>query len=72
MMASALDGITMLDLTEGPAGALATMLLGDQGARVIRVLDTHETAPRRGGYLVWDRGRSVSSWISPASMSDCR
>jgi crotonobetainyl-CoA:carnitine CoA-transferase CaiB-like acyl-CoA transferase len=56
-MASALDGITILDLTEGPAGALATMLLCDHGARVIRVVDIHNNAPRRGGYLVWDRGK---------------
>jgi crotonobetainyl-CoA:carnitine CoA-transferase CaiB-like acyl-CoA transferase len=56
-MASALDGITVLDLTEGAAGALATMLLCDHGARVIRVVDVHGQAPRRGGYLVWDRGK---------------
>jgi crotonobetainyl-CoA:carnitine CoA-transferase CaiB-like acyl-CoA transferase len=56
-MASALDGITVLDLTDSPAGALATMLLCDHGARVIRVVDVHDTAPRRGGYLVWDRGK---------------
>ena len=56
-MASALDGTTILDLTEGPAGALATLLLCDHGARVIRVVDRHATAPRRGGYLVWDRGK---------------
>src|SRR5215467_5719229 len=56
-MASALDGITVLDLTDSPAGAQTTMLLGDHGARVMRVVDTHDTAPRRGGYLVWDRGK---------------
>jgi crotonobetainyl-CoA:carnitine CoA-transferase CaiB-like acyl-CoA transferase len=56
-MASALDGITILDLTDGPAGALATMLLCDHGAQVIRVVDMPEAAPRRGGYLVWDRGK---------------
>ena len=56
-MASALEGMTILDLTEGPAGALATMLLCDHGARVIRVVDRHATAPRRGGYLVWDRSK---------------
>jgi crotonobetainyl-CoA:carnitine CoA-transferase CaiB-like acyl-CoA transferase len=56
-MASALDGMTILDLSEGPAGALATMLLCDHGARVIRVVDIYETAPRRDGYLVWDRGK---------------
>jgi crotonobetainyl-CoA:carnitine CoA-transferase CaiB-like acyl-CoA transferase len=56
-MASALDGITVLDLTDGPAGALSTMFLGDHGARVIRLVDIHHTAPRHGGYLVWDRGK---------------
>jgi crotonobetainyl-CoA:carnitine CoA-transferase CaiB-like acyl-CoA transferase len=56
-MTSTLDGIMVLDLTDGPAGALATMFLSDHGARVIRVIDAHDTAPRRGGYLVWDRGK---------------
>src|SRR5262249_20141721 len=56
-MASALDGITVLDLTDGPAGALTTMFLCDHGARVIRVIDSSDTTPRRGGYLVWDRGK---------------
>lgn len=56
-MASTLDGITVLDLTTGPAGALATMFLCDHGARVLRVVDVHDTAARRGGFLVWDRGK---------------
>ncbi|HSX81354.1 MAG TPA: CoA transferase, partial [Candidatus Saccharimonadia bacterium] len=56
-MASALDGITVLDLTDGPAGALTTMFLCDHGARVIRVVDSSDTMPRHGGYLVWDRGK---------------
>jgi crotonobetainyl-CoA:carnitine CoA-transferase CaiB-like acyl-CoA transferase len=33
------------------------MFLGDHGARVIRVIDKHDTTPRRGGFLVWDRGK---------------
>ena len=56
-MASALDGITVLDLTDGPAGALTTMFLCDHGARVIRVVDSSDATPRHGGYLVWDRGK---------------
>jgi crotonobetainyl-CoA:carnitine CoA-transferase CaiB-like acyl-CoA transferase len=56
-MASTLDGITVLDLSTGPAGSLATMFLSDHGARVIRLIDINDTAPRRGGYLVWDRGK---------------
>ncbi len=57
-MASTLDGITVLDLTTGPAGSFATMFLSDHGARVIRLVDIDDTAPRRGGFLVWDRGKS--------------
>jgi crotonobetainyl-CoA:carnitine CoA-transferase CaiB-like acyl-CoA transferase len=56
-MASTLDGVTVLDLTEGQAGAYATMFLSDHGARVIRIVDTQTNAPRHGGFLVWDRGK---------------
>ena len=57
-MASALDGITVLDLSDGMAGALAGMFLCDNGARVIRV-DTPGAEERRSdlGYAVWDRGK---------------
>lgn len=56
-MASALDGITVLELSHGPAGAMAGMFLCDHGARVIRLLDDNEAPARHGGYLVWDRGK---------------
>ena len=36
-MTGALDGITVVDLTQGMAGAIATMFLCDNGARVVRV-----------------------------------
>ena len=57
-MASALDGITVLELSHSPAGAMAGMFLCDHGARVIRLLDSGAPAMRRGGYLVWDRGKA--------------
>ena len=57
-MASALDGITVLELSHNPAGAMAGMFLCDHGARVIRLLDSEAPATRRGGYLVWDRGKA--------------
>lgn len=57
-MASALDGITVLELSHSPAGAMAGMFLCDHGARVIRLLDSAEPATRRGGYRVWDRGKA--------------
>ena len=57
-----LDGITVLDLTSGPAGAFAGMLLGDSGARVLRAV--HAAAPlhRTGGFTVWDRGKEAFEW----------
>src|SRR4051812_13300304 len=36
-MTGVLDGVTVLDLSWGIAGPLATMLLGDHGARVTRI-----------------------------------
>ena len=57
-MASALDGITVLELSQTPAGAMAGMFLSDHGARVTRLLDSHEQALRPGGYRVWDRGKA--------------
>ena len=57
-MASALDGITVLELSQTPAGAMAGMLLCDHGARVTRLLDSDEKAMRPGGYRVWDRGKA--------------
>ena len=57
-MASALDGITVLDLTEGMAGALATMFLCDNGARVVRLESRgSEQERQRPAYAVWDRGK---------------
>ena len=53
----ALHGFTVLDLTRTAAGALATMMLGDHGARVIRLCGDDEDSSRGGGFLVWDRGK---------------
>jgi len=56
-MAGALDGFTVVDLTTGAAGAMATMFLSDHGARVIRVVGTDVAALRADGYVIWDRGK---------------
>ena len=56
-MPAILDGITVLDLSTGPAAALATMMLSDQGARVIRVVEHDAPIFRHGGFIVWDRGK---------------
>ena len=56
-MPSILDGITILDLSTGSAVALATMLLSDQGARVIRIVEPDAPLFRDGGFVIWDRGK---------------
>lgn len=57
-MSRALDGITVLDLTDGMAGSMATMFLCDNGARVIRLENPAEAARRKDdSYMVWDRGK---------------
>ena len=57
-MVSALDGIRVLDVTQGMAGALATMFLSDHGARVIRIEPAGGDPERREpGYRLWDRGK---------------
>ena len=58
-MASALDGVTVLDLGTGPAAALATMFLADHGARVVRVIQPGAPVVRDGGFVIWDRGKDV-------------
>ena len=56
-MASALDGLTVLDLSTGSAAGLATMFLADHGARVVRLVATQSAHLRQGGFVVWDRGK---------------
>ncbi len=65
-MPSALDGITILDLTRHRPGALAGMFLCDNGARVIRLeLPDDDNDRTKPIYMVWDRGKeSVSLDIS--------
>ena len=41
-MAKALEGIRVLDLTRGPAGGLATMILADFGAEVVVIEGPNE------------------------------
>ena len=57
-MPRALEGITVLDLTDGPAGAIATMFLADNGARVIHAMPEGGGAMRTdAAYRIWDRGK---------------
>ncbi|HSR79305.1 MAG TPA: CoA transferase, partial [Hyphomicrobiaceae bacterium] len=59
-MATALDGVTVLDLSTGSAAGLATMFLADHGARVVRLMDVEAPHLREGGFVVWDRGKECT------------
>jgi crotonobetainyl-CoA:carnitine CoA-transferase CaiB-like acyl-CoA transferase len=67
-MAGALDGLTVLDLSSGAAAALATMLLGDHGARVARIVRPATPILREGGFLVWDRGKACVTLALEAAL----
>src|ERR1700722_14502729 len=55
---SAFQGIRVLDCTQGLAGPLATMLLGDFGAEVLKVEPAGgDRARHNPGYLTWNRNK---------------
>lgn len=56
-MAGPLTGYTVLDLTWGIPGPLATMLMTDYGADVIRIIPPGGDIATHPGYRVWNRGK---------------
>ena len=57
-MAQVLDGITVLDFTRGMPGGIATMVMSDFGAEVIKVeAPSDEKFRRSPGAIQWNRGK---------------
>lgn len=67
-----LEGLRILDLTTGPAGGLATMILADFGAHVTRVCDPEfEGDPDVASARMWLRGKATAStWQAEISDAD--
>src|ERR1039458_2102723 len=57
-MTSALEGLRVLDISRGMAGPLATMILADYGAEVIRIEPrSRDPLWDHPAYLLWNRGK---------------
>jgi crotonobetainyl-CoA:carnitine CoA-transferase CaiB-like acyl-CoA transferase len=57
-MATILEGIRVLDFTQGFSGSLATMMLADNGAEVIKVEPPGGDPSRvEAAWLMWNRGK---------------
>ncbi|MGY1739437.1 MULTISPECIES: CoA transferase [unclassified Blastococcus] len=67
-------GLRVVDLTRGTAGAIATMLLADAGAEVIRLDSPDDPFAGCSGYRVWHRGkrRAVLDPADPADLAVAR
>jgi len=69
--AGPLAGLTVLDLSSGPAGAMTSMLLADSGADVVLVETGARSEVDRTAYRVWHRGkRSVALDLSSPADRD--
>ena len=74
-MAGVLQNLKVLDLTSGIAGPMTTMLLGDNGADVVKIEppggDPARTldGPQKLGYKVWQRGKR-SAFLDLANAAD--
>ncbi|EHI12985.1 CaiB/BaiF CoA-transferase family protein [Mycolicibacterium thermoresistibile] len=63
------DGLRVIDLTQGIAGAISTMLLADAGAEVVRIDLPADPFADLSGYRVWHRGKKRVT-LDPAEPAD--
>ena len=74
-MTPILKGLRVLDFTQGMAGSLATMLLADNGADVVKV-EPPDGDPYRGlsAWIMWNRGKrsAVLDLADTADRADAR
>ena len=74
-MSQIFEGIRVVDLTQGMAGPLATMILADFGAEVIR-LEPPQGDPmwEHPAYLLWQRGKKsvAPDWTSAEGLAQVR
>src|SRR6478735_5211677 len=56
--ATACGGLTVIDFSQGMAGPMATMILADHGADVVKVESPRgDFARGEPGFLMWNRGK---------------
>jgi crotonobetainyl-CoA:carnitine CoA-transferase CaiB-like acyl-CoA transferase len=65
-----LEGMRVLDLSSGTAGAIAGMLLGDLGACVLRANPAGGRHEEAAGEVVWDRNKTCTEvdWSNPSHL----
>ena len=74
-MAKLCAGLTVLDLTQGMAGALATMVLADGGAEVLKIEPpSGDWARSHPAFIMWHRGKKsvVLDLKSPQGQANLR
>lgn len=65
------SGLRVVDLTQGVAGSVATMLLADAGAEVVRIDRDDDPFRQLSGYAVWHRGKRRTT-LNPTDEQDRR
>ncbi|MFV8054690.1 CoA transferase [Mycobacterium sp. 48b] len=62
-----LDGVRVIDATDGIAGPVATMILADFGADVVRLEDDRHAELELPGHVMWNRNKTVLPSTEAAS-----